>query len=64
MSMTEKFYTTEQAAAVIGVSRQTLQTWIAEGKVNAPRVIGNTRIWSQSQVDELKRDRRKSKRKE
>jgi excisionase family DNA binding protein len=60
--MADKFYTTGQAAAAIGVSRQTLQTWIAEGKVSAPKMIGNTRVWSQSQVNELKRIRRKSKR--
>jgi excisionase family DNA binding protein len=59
--MADKFYTTGQAAAVIGVSRQTLQTWIAEGKIDAPKMIGNTRVWSQSQVNELKRIRRKSK---
>jgi excisionase family DNA binding protein len=59
--MADKFYTTGQAAAAIGVSRQTLQTWIADGKVDAPKIIGNTRVWSQSQVDELKRYRQKSK---
>lgn len=59
--MTDKFYTTGQAATAIGVSRQTLQTWIAEGKISAPKMIGNTRVWSQSQVNGLKRIRRKSK---
>jgi excisionase family DNA binding protein len=53
--MADKFYTTGQAAAAIGVSRQTLQTWIAEGKVSAPKMIGNTRVWSQSQVNKLKK---------
>jgi excisionase family DNA binding protein len=53
--MAEKFYTTGEAAAAIGVSRQTLQTWIAAGKVGAPKVIGNTRIWSESHVKELRR---------
>jgi len=59
--MTEKFYSTGEAAAAIGVSRQTLQTWIAEGKIRAPKVIGNTRVWNKSQVEELKRKRPKSK---
>jgi len=59
--MAEKLFTTAEAAEAIGVSRQTLQTWIAEGKVEAPKMVGNTRVWSKSQVDELKRNRRKSK---
>lgn len=59
--MADKLYTTEQAADAIGVSRQTLQTWIAEGKIKPPKLIGKTRVWSQALVDELKRQRRKSK---
>ena len=51
----KKFYSTGEAAAAIGVSRQTLQAWIASGKIDAPEVIGSTRVWSQGQVDELKR---------
>ena len=58
--MADKFYTTGQAAQAVGVSRQTLQTWIAEGKVDAPKMVGNTRVWSQMQVNKLKRYRRKS----
>jgi excisionase family DNA binding protein len=53
--MAEKFYTTGEAAKAIGVSRQTLQTWIAEGKVEPPAIIGGTRVWSQSQVNKLKK---------
>jgi len=56
--MADKLYTTGEAAKTIGVSRQTLQTWIAEGKVTPPRMIGNTRVWSRKQVDELKRRRK------
>ena len=59
--MAEKLYTTAEAAKEVGVSRQTLQTWIAEGKVKPPNLIGATRVWSKAQVDELKRQRRKSK---
>jgi len=44
------------------VSRQTLQTWIADGKIDAPKMIGNTRVWSQSEVNKLKRVPRRSKR--
>jgi len=59
--MAVKLYSTSEAAKAIGVSRQTLQTWIAEGKIKAPDMIGNTRVWSKSQVEELKRNRPKSK---
>jgi excisionase family DNA binding protein len=59
--MADKLYTTAEAAKVIGVSRQTLQTWIADGKIQAPKMIGNTRVWNSSQVEELKRKRPKSK---
>jgi excisionase family DNA binding protein len=59
--MAEKLYTTAEAAKEVGVSRQTLQTWIAEGKVKPPKLIGATRVWSQAQVQTLKRQRRKSK---
>jgi excisionase family DNA binding protein len=59
--MAEKFYTTGEVAAAIGVSRQTLQTWIAEGKVGAPKVIGNTRVWNESHVLELRRLNRNRK---
>lgn len=59
VAMSPKIYTTGQAAAAAGISRQTLYTWIAEGKVKLPTTkIGNTGIWNQSQVDELKRVRR------
>jgi excisionase family DNA binding protein len=60
--MADKFYTTGQAAKAIGVSRQTLQTWIAEGKVEPPKLVGTTRVWSQSQVNKLKKIPRRSKR--
>ena len=54
--MGAKLYTTGQAAAAAGISRQTLYTWIAEGKVKMPATkIGNTGVWSESEVDELKR---------
>ncbi len=62
--MAQKFYTTGEVAATIGVSRQTLQTWIAEGKVGAPKVIGNTRVWSESHVKDLQRLKRKGRRRQ
>lgn len=59
--MADKLYTTAEAAKAVGVSRQTLQTWIAEGKIKPPKLIGATRVWSQAQVDELKLQRKKPK---
>jgi excisionase family DNA binding protein len=60
--MADRFYTTGEAAKAIGVSRQTLQTWIADGKVDPPKMIGNTRVWSQKHVNSLKRVRKNGKR--
>jgi excisionase family DNA binding protein len=62
--MAENFYTTGEAAAAIGVSRQTLQAWIAEGKITGPKVIGNTRVWNESELKKLCRfsNRRKAAR--
>jgi excisionase family DNA binding protein len=34
--MTNRVYSAGEVAAAIGVSRQTLQTWIAEGHIAAP----------------------------
>jgi excisionase family DNA binding protein len=59
--MGDKLYTTREAAKAAGVSRQTLQTWIADGKIQAPKVVGNTRVWSKTQVEEVKRQRMKLK---
>jgi excisionase family DNA binding protein len=64
--MAPKLYTTSEAASAIGVSRQTLQTWIADGKVKPPKMIGSTRVWTESEVKELRqlpRKGRKPKRK-
>ena len=60
--MAEKLYTTRQAAAAAGVSHQTLYTWIDEGKIDPPAMIGATRIWTQSQVNKLKKIPRRPKR--
>ena len=56
--MSRRTYTTREAAAKIGVSRQTLQTWISRGKVPAPNPIslGNTtiRLWSEDDIRRLR----------
>lgn len=52
-------YTTEQAAAAVGISRQTLQAWIANGKIKAPRrrIRGSqvVRLWAEPDVAQLRR---------
>lgn len=48
-------YTTGQAAARIGISRQTLQAWIAAKKLTPPEPIKvgelTVRLWSHSDVE-------------
>lgn len=53
--MADKLYMTSQAAKAAGISKQTLYTWVAEGKVKMPKMIGNARIWTESEVAQLKR---------
>lgn len=47
-----KLYTTRQVAEHAGVSRQTLQAWIAAGKVKAPAVIkaAGVRLWTAAEL--------------
>ena len=48
-------YTTEEADAEIGISRQTLQAWIAAGKITPPEFakVGEliVRLWTQEDVE-------------
>jgi excisionase family DNA binding protein len=57
--MSAKTYTTRQAARQIGVSRQTLQAWIAAGEINAPEAIGvgkaMLRLWSVADIEKAKK---------
>lgn len=57
--MERKSYSTAQAAAMIGVSRQALYTWIAEGKIDAPKTTAlgrrTMRFWSKAQIDAAKK---------
>jgi excisionase family DNA binding protein len=52
--MSPKTYTTGDAANQIGVSRQTLQFWIATGKIRAPKPVelGNmaVRLWTKADI--------------
>jgi excisionase family DNA binding protein len=56
--METKTYTTDEAAKKIGISRQTLYTWIAVGKVEAPKPIKlgkrSMRLWTKADIAKLK----------
>ena len=53
-----KNYTTSEAAAKIGVSRQTLYTWIESGHVVAPKLVEvgqrPIRLWTIADIDRVK----------
>jgi excisionase family DNA binding protein len=54
-----KTYTTQQAADAVKITRQTLQAWIAKGKVKAPetqlRNGRGVRLWTVSDVALLRK---------
>ena len=58
--VSQKLITTEAAKAV-GLDRVTLQRWIRERKVNAPKTIlrhgRGVRLWSPADVERLRRDK-------
>jgi len=53
--MSPRLYTTREVAEHAGVSRQTLQAWIAERKVRAPAVIkaAGVRLWTDAELAEV-----------
>ena len=53
--MNTRLYTTREVAKRAGVSRQTLQTWIAEGKVKAPTVLraAGVRLWTETDLAQV-----------
>jgi excisionase family DNA binding protein len=57
--MDSKTYTTAEAAAKIGVTRQTLYTWINRGLIAAPRLIktgkSSNRLWTKSDVESARK---------
>ena len=57
--MSQRTFTTGQAAKQIGVSRQTLQFWIATTKIEAPALIGQgnatLRLWTKADIDRAKK---------
>jgi len=56
-------YTTEQAAKAVGITRATLQAWIAKRKLKAPRtrlLSGHAvRLWTESDLATLRRAKEK-----
>jgi len=58
-----KFYSTLEAAARIGVSRQTLYTWIELGLIDAPKPMREgVRLWTASQIASASKAKGKLKR--
>jgi excisionase family DNA binding protein len=61
--MSPKLCSTGDAAKAVGISRATLQDWIAKGKITAPavKVLGKVRVrlWSESDVAKLRREKAK-----
>jgi excisionase family DNA binding protein len=54
-----KRYTTSEAADRIGVSRQTLYSWIDGGHVNAPKPLkfgrSTIRLWTKGDIQKARR---------
>jgi len=52
-------YTTSEAAKHIGVSRQTLYSWIERGYVDAPEPLkiggGAIRLWSMAEIQKARK---------
>ena len=57
--MAAKTYSTGEAAARIGVSRQTLQSWIASGSVKAPKPVEvgrvTVRLWTDADIKKTRK---------
>jgi excisionase family DNA binding protein len=57
--MSPRQFTTREVAKQIGISPQTLYTWIAEKHIDAPRPIASgkraIRLWTKAQVDKAKK---------
>jgi excisionase family DNA binding protein len=54
MGTKPKLYTTREVAEALGITRATLQTWIATGQIKAPRLERpgmGVRLWSQADVE-------------
>ena len=40
---------------MLGINRRTLLSWLYHGKIPEPRRVGNKRVWSTEEVEELKK---------
>jgi len=63
LQMSPKTYSTGDAAKAVGITRATLQAWIASGKIEVPKAqdFGKVRVrlWSESDVARLRRAKEK-----
>jgi excisionase family DNA binding protein len=66
--MNPKYYSTGDAAKAVGISRVTLQAWIAKGKITAPEAqdFGKVRVrlWTLADIARLREQKRKIYKKE
>ena len=62
--MSAKGYTTREAAEAVGISRVTLQAWIAGRKLKVPRLrvrAGHTvRLWTKGDLARLRETKKES----
>ena len=61
--MSERRYTTEEAAKKAGITRVTLQAWIKAGKIRPPKptfmgAVGK-RLWTESDLGKLRKKKEK-----
>jgi excisionase family DNA binding protein len=66
--LSRNFHNTQQAAEAVGITRATLQAWIAKRKIKAPRTQlrdGHAvRLWTDSDVARLRQVKKQIYRKE
>lgn len=48
------FYTTEQAAAYLGLKDRTLRLYVAQGRLTPFRTVGRSFLFSQAELDRFK----------
>lgn len=57
--MRSKTFTTAEAAKQIGTSRQSIYSWIASGKIEAPKPIElgrrSMRFWTKADIEKVRR---------
>jgi excisionase family DNA binding protein len=65
--VSQKTYSTREAAKAVGITRVTLQRWITAGKIRAPRTqlingVGK-RLWSAEDISRLRKTKQENYRK-